>query len=410
MRTRLYQFQKDAILKLHSGCILAGGVGTGKSITSLAYFLSRECKHKAGKNANGDTYKPLPGSPDLYIITTARKRDSLEWVDELNKFALSTGKNTGMGGITVTIDSWNNIGKYKDVQGAFFIFDEQRVVGSGAWTKDFIRISKFNRWILLSATPGDTWSDYIPVFIANGFYKNRTHFMRRHAVYDRWSKFPRVTKWLDEDYLCRLRNMILVPMEMPRETERKIEQVYVPYDKEQYKQLQKDRWNIFTDEPIENFSELAINLRRVVNMEPARLKETARLCQAHRRVIIFYNLKVELEQLRQLHKITGMKVAEWNGEKHEPLPDDDSWIYLVQYTAGAEGWNCITCNTIIFYSLNYSYKIMEQAAGRIDRMNTPYKLLHYYLVRSYAPIDIGILRALKNKENFNAVSFLKSEK
>jgi len=406
---QLYEFQKEAIRKLHSGCILAGGVGTGKSITSLAYFLQKECKHRTGANATGTTYQPVPNSPDLYIITTARKRDSLEWVGELNKFALSPGSNTGMGGIFVTIDSWNNIGKYRDVQGAFFIFDEQRAVGSGSWAKDFIRIGKANHWIMLSATPGDTWNDYIPVFLANGFYKNRTHFMRRHAVYDRWSKFPRVTKWLDEDYLKRLRDHILVPMEMPRETERKVYQVYVPYDKEKYKRLQKDRWNIFKDEPIENFPQLAINLRRVVNMEPARLKETARLCEGHQRVIIFYNLEVELEQLRKLNKMTGIPVFEWNGKRHDPLPTGDSWIYLVQYNAGAEGWNCITCNTIIFYSLNYSYKVMEQAAGRIDRMNTPYKLLYYYMIRSYAPIDLGILRALKNKENFNAVSFLKKE-
>lgn len=404
---RLYDFQKEAINKLHSGCILAGGVGTGKSITSLSYFLSRECRHRAGKNSLGDTYQPMPGSPDLYIITTARKRDSLEWDKELNRFALSPGSNTGMGGIHITIDSWNNIDKYRNVQGAFFIFDEQRVVGYGAWVKAFIRISKFNRWILLSATPGDTWSDYMPVFIANGFYKNKAHFMRRHAVYDRWSKYPRITKWLDEDYLKKLRDYILVPMEMPRETERSISQVYVPYNKDAYKRLQRDRWNIFTDAPIENFSELAINLRRVVNSDPARIKETARICEAHRKVIIFYNLNVELDQLRTLSKRTGLPVYEWNGQTHDPLPTGSEWIYLVQYTAGAEGWNCITCNTIIFYSLNYSYKTMEQAAGRIDRMNTPYHKLNYYVIRSYAPIDLGILRALKNKENFNAVTFLK---
>lgn len=403
----LYPHQRNAIEELDSGKILYGGVGTGKSLTALAYFLSKECKHHIGKNSFGATYQPINGSPDLYIITTARKRDSGEWGDELTRFSLCIGSNTGMGGIHVVVDSWNNIHKYDDVDGAFFIFDEQRVVGYGAWSKSFIKIAKRNRWILLSATPGDSWSDYIPVFIANGFYKNKRQFENMHAVYSRWSKYPKIDKWIGEDRLTKLRDHILVGMEMQRSTERVVHMVTVGYDKERFKTVFKDRWNPFSEEPIKNSPELMMCLRKIINTEHRRFAETVAICRKRKRVIIFYNLDCELEILRGLGKATGYPVAEWNGHVHDPLPDGDVWIYLVQYTAGCEGWNCITSDTVIFYSLNYSYKTMEQAAGRIDRLNTPYHELHYYVIRSFSPMDIGILRALKHKENFNERAFLR---
>ena len=70
---------------------------------------------------------------DLYIITTAKKRDTLEWEGELSPFLLSTNPDVNLYQNKVVIDSWNNISKYKDITDAFFIFDEQRVVGSGTW-------------------------------------------------------------------------------------------------------------------------------------------------------------------------------------------------------------------------------------------------------------------------------------
>ena len=404
---RLYPFQERAVEDLDSGKILCGGVGSGKSITSLVYFLSKECRHRTGRNAFGPTYQPISGSPDLYIITTARKRDSGEWGDELVKFNLHTGVNTVMGGITVTIDSWNNIHKHVEAKDAFFIFDEQRVIGYGAWTKAFLKITKHNRGILLSATPGDTWSDYMPVFIANGFYKNKRQFEQMHAVYSRWSKYPKIDRWIDEDRLERIREHILITMERPKQTERTTHVVSVGYDNAAYKSAFKNRWNPYTNAPIKNSPELMMCLRKIINTEPRRLDEVAHICKRRRRVIIFYNLNCELEMLRTLGKCTGYPVAEWNGHVHDPLPEGDEWIYLVQYTAGCEGWNCITSDTVIFFSLNYSYKVMEQAAGRIDRLNTPYPVLHYYVVRSFSPVDVAIVRALKHKENFNESAFLR---
>lgn len=402
----LFEFQKEAILKLRSGCILCGGVGSGKSITSLAFYLRRICRTRNGLNQFGDTYQPLKGSPDLVIITTAKKRDSGEWEDELLRFNLHVGGNKAMGGVTVTIDSWNNMHKYDGLTGCFFIFDEQRLVGSGAWVKSFLKVAKANQWILLTATPGDSWMDYAPVFIANGFYKNRTQFERHHVVYSRWSKFPKIDRWMDEDRLRKCRRAVLVTMERPEGSERVFHDVTVGYDQAAYKSVFRDRWNTFKDQPIGNASEMMMCLRRIVNTDPQRFRETANLCRKFKRVIIFYNLNAELDQLRGLEQTTGIPVYEWNGHRHDELPDLDRWIYLVQYSAGCEGWNCITTNVVIFYSLNYSYKVMEQAAGRIDRLNTPYPQLHYYEIRSFAPVDRAIKRALEQKKNFQPAQYL----
>jgi hypothetical protein len=50
--------------------------------------------------------------------------------------------------------------------------------------------------------------------------------------------------------------------------------------------------------------------------------------------------------------------------------------------------------------------MMTQAAGRIDRLNTPFTDLYYYVFKSGAPIDQAIDRALRAKRNFNEKLFL----
>ena len=389
MRIELFDHQKKALEMLHSGSILCGGVGSGKSITSIAYYFTREFERK-----------PI----DLYIITTARKRDTLEWDHECAQFGLGTKRENSIGNVQVTIDSWNNIGKYTSVKDCFFIFDEQRVVGYGTWVKNFLTITKKNRWILLSATPGDTWMDYIPVFIANGFYKNKTEFCRRHVVYNRFARYPQVSRFVEEKHLNRLRNSILVTMDFHRETIPHHQRIVIDFDKCAYDTVMKDRWNIFKDQPIQESSELCQTLRRIVGTDPSRFDKIVEIMNEHPKAIIFYNYDYELDILRKLDTV----VAEWNGHKHDPLPTGNHWAYLVQYAAGAEGWNCITTDTIIFYSQSYSYKSMVQAAGRIDRLNTPYTDLYYYHLVSMSKIDMAIARALRNKKNFNENAFLKT--
>ena len=403
----LRDYQLDAINKMKNGCILNGGVGSGKSLTSLSYYYLQN--GGSIKFLLGEDYVPMDDCniSDLYIITTARKRDTFEWEGEMSHFLLSTHDECNIYDNKVVVDSWNNIQKYKDVTDSFFIFDEQRVVGSGAWVKAFLQITKKNKWILLSATPGDTWSDYIPVFIANGFYKNKTEFMREHAVFSRFSKFPKIEKYIGTGRLIRQRREILVDMKFERETVQHHYDIYVTYDSTQYKDVMKRRWDIWNDEPIINASGLCYALRKIVNTHDSRSTKLLELFETHKKIIVFYNFDYELEILKSLYYGEDVIVAEWNGHKHEPTPTGNKWVYLVQYTAGAEGWNCITTDTIIFYSLNYSYKIMHQSAGRIDRLNTPYTDLYYYYMKTRSGIDLAIERALNDKRKFNESSFIK---
>lgn len=401
MSIKLRDYQQKAVEQMKNGCILCGGVGSGKSLTSLAYYY-KEC---GGKFNSDDGYQIMTNPKDLYIITTARKRDTLEWDKELIPFLLTRQPECAFYSNKIVIDSWNNIRKYSDIQGAFFIFDEQRVVGSGAWVKTFYKITEKNKWILLSATPGDTWSDYIPVFIANGFYRNKSEFVREHVIYSRFSKFPKIDRYINTGRLIRLRNSILVDMDFKRKTISHHEDVYVKYDISKYKDVMRTRWNPYTNEPIQQASGLCYVLRRIVNSDESRMVALLELLEKIPRAIIFYNFDYELELLKNAYYGDDVAVAEWNGHKHQPIPTDNKWVYFVQYTAGAEGWNCITTNTIIFFSQNYSYKIMQQSAGRIDRLNTQYKHLYYYHLKSRSGIDLAISKALNDKKKFNETRF-----
>lgn len=398
---QLYEHQKKAINKMHNGCILVGGVGSGKSLTSIYYYFHKVCngmKRKADKK-------------DLYIITTARKRDTNEWDEEMSPFALKVGdsKVNKWHHVNVVVDSWNNIKKYADVKNAFFIFDEQRLVSMGTWSKHFIKISRSNQWILLSATPGDTWSDYMSVFIANGFVKNKTEFNRRYCVFSRFSKFPKIERYLEEERLAAMRNRIIVVMKYKSDKEKIHKNVFCGYNKDLYLTVAKTRWNYDTDAPCKDAGEVCRCLRKLVNSSVDRVKAMNELLNKHDKVIVFYNYNYELDILKALCNARKLKCAEWNGHVHELIPTTKKWCYLVQYSAGAEGWNCIETDTIIFYSANYSYKIMHQAAGRIDRITTPFDILYYYHLISKSSIDGMIDKAIKRKKTFNEKMFVEKQ-
>jgi len=378
----LFPHQREAVEKLSNGKILWGGVGTGKSLTAVAYYVEKE------------------KSRDVYVITTAKKRDSLDWEGEFARFGVGRSKDTTRPDCGVlTVDSWNNIGRYRSVEDAFFIFDEQRLVGSGEWSTVFIDLARRNRWILLTATPGDVWMDYIPVFVANGFYKNRTEFKREHVVYRPYSKFPKVDRYVKISKLVRARNAILVEMPMVRRTQRNVHTIDVLHDETLSRRVKDERWHVYENRPLRNVAELFLVARKVVNSDSSRVSSVRKLLEDHPRLIVFYNFDYELELLRSLG--TDVTVAEWNGHKHQDIPEGDRWVYLVQYQAGAEGWNCVTTDTTVFYSLPYSYKVWWQAHGRTDRLNTPYDHLHYYMLLSFSWIDQMILKALNAKRSFN---------
>ncbi len=400
---KLYPYQRDALNRLRPGAVLNGGVGSGKSITALAYYV----KMNGGDAENLDSCKGKKFTK-LYIITTARKRDTKEWELELSKIGIDTSnpkKSTGKA--SVVIDSWNNIKKYSDIKNAFFIFDEQRVVGSGAWVKAFYKIAKqptTNTWILLSATPGDTWMDYIPVFVANGFYKNRTAFIREHVIYDNYSKFPKIRGYLNEEKLFAYRNKILVKMNYKRTISRKYITVGVKYNKNEYSAITKLRQNPYDNNmPIKNVSQYCALQRYCVNKDSSRLQAIKQLMKQHNKLIVFYNFDYELIELRKLKYEPGFSYAEWTGHQHDKIPNKKKWVYVVQYLAGCEGWNCTETDSMIFYSLPYSYRQYEQACGRIDRVNTPFSTLYFYKLESSSRIDCRIKACLREKRNFNVI-------
>ena len=404
----LRKSQMEAVNKLRNGNILVGGVGSGKSRTGLAWWYFKECRGALPVNGIGKTIS-MKTPKDLFIITTPRKRDELEWEGELVPFRISPNGKHNPQGVRVTIDSWNNIKKYIGCKNAVFLFDEQRVVGYGTWARSFLKICKNNQWILLSATPGDKWDDYIPVFIANGFYKNKTEFLRKHAVFNRYAKYPKIDRFTEENILLGYRNRILVKMDVDRQTVRHDHIVWVDYNADLVKTtITRNRWNPYKNEPIQDVSQYCAVLKKAIFSDGSRLEAVSKITLERERTIIFYSFDFELENLRKLKKMwnkQGYSYAEWNGHLHQPIPDSDCWVYLVQYTSGAEAWNCTKTDTIIFYSQNYSYRTMEQARGRIDRINTKYRDLHYYILKSHSGLDNQIAKALSRKKKFNEAKY-----
>lgn len=396
----LYDHQLKAKDEMHNGCVLKGDVGSGKSVTALAYYVEKVLGSSFTANSEG-LLEPIQSRRDLFIITTAKKRDNYEWEEDALPFRITADRETSRDGLLLTVDSWNNIKNYVNIKDAFFIFDEQRAIGSGTWVKSFLKIAKQNEWVMLSATPGDQWMDYWPLFVANGFYKNKTEFVDQHAVYSRYTRYPKVDRWIGSGRLNAYRRRILIEMPDVRHTIPEDRVYPVSYGEALFQLAAEDRWHVFDARPIRDVAELISVLRRIVNGDPSRLNAVMEIYKSHPKLIVFYNFNYELEQLRKLEYFLEIPVAEWNGHKHQPIPTGDAWIYLVQYTAGSEGWNCTTTDTIVFYSLNYSYRITKQARGRIDRLNTPYTNLYYYFLQSTSFIDKAILKVLSHKRNFN---------
>lgn len=380
-KVELMPHQKEALEFLGNGKVLWGGVGSGKSAVAMAYYIRSEA--------------PRP----VYVITTAKKRDSLDWEGEAARVGVGTRWDSTTAGV-LTVDSWNNLPKYVDIQDAFFIFDEQRLVGRGAWVKSFLKIARKNRWIMLSATPGDTWIDYAPLFIANGWYKNITDFKMQHVVMAPYVKFPKIARYIGEERLERLRREVLVEMPYEKHTNRIMNYIPVGYDKELFNWVIKNRWDPYENRPLRDMGDLFRLLRRIVNSDPSRLEAVKDVLKMRPKLIIFYNFDYELEILRTLQTL-GISAGEWNGHKKTPVPDGKSWVYLVQYAAGAEGWNCTETDSTLLYSLTYSYKNFVQCQGRIDRLDTPYTDLYYFVLESNSPIDVGVKKALANKKSFN---------
>lgn len=398
--------QIQAVRQLQNGSILAGGVGSGKTLTSLAWYLTSVCNAASFKKGGSLAKKKVKGSPTLYVITTAKKRDSLEWEEEAARLGLSTDPACSFTGSSIVVDSWNNIGKYSDREHAVFFFDEQRASGSGRWVKEFLKITRKNTWLLLSATPGDVWMDYLPVFMAHGFFRTRTEFMEDHVIFDRFAKYPKVKRYIGEAKLQRLRRSILVEMPVERHTTRERETVYCNYDRDLYKWVVKNRMDPWTEEPLRDAGGVCRILRKVVSDNDWRSAEAKRILSSNERVIVFYNYNYELDRILAVAESLRLPTAQWNGHRHDAIPAEPRWVYICQYTSAAEGWNCTSTDTVLFWSLNYSWRVTEQCEGRIDRLNTPYSRLKYYFLESHSSIDGAVRRSLSSKKVFNERAFV----
>ena len=398
--------QIQAVRQLQNGSILAGGVGSGKTLTSLAWYITSVCNAASFKKGGSLAKKKVKGSPTLYVITTAKKRDSLEWEEEAARLGLSTDPACSFTGSSIVVDSWNNIGKYSDREHAVFFFDEQRASGSGRWVKEFLKITRKNTWLLLSATPGDVWMDYLPVFMAHGFFRTRTEFMEDHVIFDRFAKYPKVKRYIGEAKLQRLRRSILVEMPVERHTTRERETVYCDYDRDLYKWVVKNRMDPWTEEPLRDAGGVCRILRKVVSDNDWRSAEAKRILSSNERVIVFYNYNYELDRILAVSESLGLPTAQWNGHRHDAIPAEPRWVYICQYTSAAEGWNCTSTDTVLFWSLNYSWRVTEQCEGRIDRLNTPYSRLRYYFLESHSSIDEAVRRSLSSKKVFNERAFI----
>ena len=395
MSNELYPHQRVAVDLMHDGCVLAGNVGTGKSLAALAYYVEKTC------GGTLDRSIPMETPTDLLIITTAKKRDSLDWFSEAAHFGLFQEPELSYGHVNITVDSWQNIQKYKDIEDHFIILDEQKLVGSGVWVKAFLKMAKHNQWIMLSATPADTWVDYIPLFVAKGYYRNRTDFIERHVIWTFHGKYRKIRGFFGVRHLERLRAEIIVEMPHERHTQRHLVTRPVVFDNESFDMVWKRRWNVYDGKPLIDVAEMHRIGRKVVNSDPSRLDAIVELGLRHPRMIIFYNFDYELDLLRTLMPKMDICVAEWNGHRHEEIPETERWLYLVQYQAGAEAWNCIETDTVVYYSLTYSHKLFEQSQGRIDRLDTEYDDLYYYILMSDSKIDQLIWKALVAKRNFH---------
>lgn len=402
----LRDYQMEAVNKMFNGCILNGGTGSGKSRTGLFYYFKEQ-----GGWIDENGYKPMKNPKDLLIITTAKVRNDNQWEQELAPYLIKIGQhNDHIYKHKVIVDSWQNIKKYVDIKDSFIIFDEDRLTGSGAWVKAFLKMAKFNDWIILSASPGDVWSDYVAVFIANGFFRNKTEFIREHIVYSNFTKYPKIDRYINTTRLLRLKNKILIDMDFERHTTQHHETIYCNYDLRMYKDVMRNRWDYFKNEPIQQASGLCYLLRKIVNSDESRQVKLLELYEKHPRMIVFFSFDYERDILLNLYFGDGVEVAEYSGHRHQPLPKGDKWVYLVNYSAGAEGFNCITTDTVVFYSQTYSYKSLLQATGRIDRLTTPYTDLYYYHLCSRSGIDLAIKKALTNKKQFNERRWTKWDK
>ena len=124
-----------------------------------------------------------------------------------------------------------------------------------------------------------------------------SQLIRSHVIFNRFVKYPKVEAYIDTWKLTENRQKILVHMHYEKKTKHVIKLMYASYDESLYKFVSEKRWNVYTDKPIKNISELCYVWRKIVNDDKSREDIIGRIIEEKRKVItrrklIAENIKV----------------------------------------------------------------------------------------------------------------------
>lgn len=393
----LYNFQRQLLNSIEENYIIAADTGTGKTMMAIHHYL----KHNTGE--------------PLLILAPPQKIKEGGWQRELDFVASHYNIE-----IPYDIISYGVLSKrWKEYKDWFLVMDECHYVKNPTSQrgKAAINLTKQStNFLLLSATPSSNgWGDTIAYMIMFGYYKNKTQFLKEHAVYNRidYGNGPVnvVSDYRDQEKLQKLYQSFSIKLakedclDLPPLV---FEKVHFKPSKE-YNIIKKDR--VLGEELFDNISKLQHGLRFYAN-QADKLKYTEMLLEGtEENVIIFYNYKQENEELKKIAKKLKKKVFEVSGSKTN-LPDKEKWtslknsVTIVQYQAGAAGIELQYANIVIFHTPTYSYQDYEQALGRAYRNGQTKKVTVYQYITKNT-IETSIYQALAAKKDFTEELFRK---
>lgn len=394
----LYEYQKKVIDKADSSWLFALGTGTGKTILSIHHYL---------KHYNGES---------LLIIAPAQKVLEGGWDREVQRVAnfYNIQIQYDVMSYGVLAKKWN---LYK---GWFVIFDECHYVKNptsqrGKAALNLTRIS--TNFSLLSATPSSNgWADTINYMLMFNFYRNKTQFIKEHAIHE--TKFfgqkqiKVIADWKDQDKLKMLYQSISTKLskddclDLPPLI---FEDVYFKVSKE-YEIIRKKRVLETENGPIayDTVMKLQHGLRFYANQKD-KLSYTEMLAEStNENIVIFYYYQQEKDDLVKV-LAKNKKIYEVSGKVNH-LPSRDQWdelkntVTLVQYQAGAAGIELQYCNLVIFYTPTFSFQDYDQALGRAYRNGQTKKVTVYRYITKKS-VEEHVYRSLAEKKDFTESLF-----
>ena len=397
----LYDFQKELLNKIEPNYILAADTGTGKTMMAIHHYL------RYGKGES------------LLIVCPPQKKKEGGWDREIefvcNHYGIEIEYETLSFGMIAK--------RWKDYKGWFIVLDECHYAKNptsqrGKATINLTKVS--THFLLLSATPSSNgWGDTIAYMIMFGYYKNKTQFLKEHAIYEDKYFGPKpikvVSDFKDAEKLKEIYQSFSIKLakeeclDLPGIV---FEDVSFKSTKE-YKIIEKDRILTVGDDDFlyDSVPKLQHGLRFYANQED-KLKYSEMLAEGtSENIIIFYYYQEEKNELKKIMKKLKKKVFEVSGQATE-LPDKSKWsglhnsVTLVQYMAGSAGIELQYANLVVFYTPTYSFQDYEQALGRAYRNGQTKKVTVYrYITKN--TVEEAIYGALKHKRDFTEALFRK---